>query len=255
MQEKPVNMALIELEDVVKEYQMGENTVKALRGSNLEIESGDFVAIMGPSGSGKSTLMNMVGALDVPTSGKVELAGEDLSKLSENQLAILRSKKVGFVFQKFNLISSMTAQENVALPMLFRGKSRKKRMERSKKLLEDMGLGDRLDHMPSELSGGQQQRVSIARSLANDPEILLADEPTGNLDTETGDKVMELLKELNEEENKTIIMVTHDPHDAEYAEYIVDITDGVTQKKKKEANYDLVQRRRDEEKASEEAKK
>ncbi|MFB6181029.1 MAG: ABC transporter ATP-binding protein [Candidatus Nanohalobium sp.] len=235
-------MSLIKLEEVVKEYQMGENTVKALRGSSLEIKSGDFVAIMGPSGSGKSTLMNMVGALDVPTSGKVELDGEDLSTLSENQLAVLRSKKVGFVFQKFNLISSMTAQENVALPMLFRGKSRKKRMKRSKKLLSDMGLGDRLDHMPSELSGGQQQRVSISRALANDPDIVLADEPTGNLDTETGDQVMELLKELNEEEGKTIIMVTHDPHDAEYAEYIVDITDGVTTKKKKEEDYNLTNR-------------
>ena len=237
-----LNVALINLEDVVKEYQMGENTVKALRGSNLEIESGDFVAIMGPSGSGKSTLMNMVGALDIPTRGTVELDGEDLSKLSENELAVLRSKKVGFVFQKFNLISSMTAQENVALPMLFRGKSRKERLERSKNLLDRMGLGDRLDHMPSELSGGQQQRVSISRALSNDPDIILADEPTGNLDTETGDNVMELLKNLNEE-GKTIIMVTHDPHDARYAEYIVDITDGVTEKKAKEENYDLTARR------------
>lgn len=237
-------MALIDLEEVVKEYQMGENTVQALRGSNLEIKSGDFVAIMGPSGSGKSTLMNMVGALDIPTRGKVELDGEDLSTLTENELAILRSKKVGFVFQKFNLISSMTAQENVALPMLFRGKSKKERMERSKELLEEMGLGDRLGHMPSELSGGQQQRVSIARALANDPEILLADEPTGNLDTDTGDKVMELLEDLNSE-GKTIIMVTHDPHDAEYAEYIVDITDGVTKRKEKEENYNLTARRQE----------
>lgn len=238
-------MTLIKLEDVVKEYQMGENTVQALRGSDLEIESGDFVAIMGPSGSGKSTLMNMVGALDIPTRGKVELDGEDLSNLSENELAVLRSKKVGFVFQKFNLISSMTAQENVALPMLFRGKSRKERMKRSENLLSEMGLGDRLGHMPSELSGGQQQRVSIARALANDPDILLADEPTGNLDTETGDKVMELLEDLNEE-GKTIIMVTHDPHDAKYAEYIVDITDGVTKRKEKEESYDLTDRRKEE---------
>lgn len=239
---KCLNVALIKLEDVVKEYQMGENTVKALRGSNLTIDSGDFVAIMGPSGSGKSTLMNMVGALDIPTRGTVELDGEDLSTLSENELAILRSKKVGFVFQKFNLIPSMTAQENVALPMLFRGKSRNKRMKRSKNLLDKMGLGDRLDHMPSELSGGQQQRVSISRALANDPDILLADEPTGNLDTETGDNVMSLLEDLNEE-GKTIIMVTHDPHDAQYAEYIVDITDGVTEKKAKEKNYNLAARR------------
>ncbi|WEL23381.1 ABC transporter ATP-binding protein [Candidatus Nanohalovita haloferacivicina] len=235
-------MALINLEDVVKEYQMGENIVQALRGSNLQIEEGDFVAIMGPSGSGKSTLMNMVGALDVPTRGKVTLDDNNLSDLSENELARLRSEKVGFVFQKFNLISSMTAQENVALPMLFRGASRKERMERSRELLERMGLEDRLDHMPSELSGGQQQRVSIARALVNDPEIILADEPTGNLDTETGDKVMDLLKELNEEEGKTIIMVTHDPHDAQYAQYIVDITDGVTTKKEKEENYEYTTR-------------
>lgn len=235
-------MSLIELTDVVKEYRMGENTVKALRGSDLEIESGDFVAIMGPSGSGKSTLMNMVGALDVPSSGRVELDDNNLSELSEDELALLRSEKVGFVFQKFNLIPSMTAQENVALPMLFRGVSRKKRMDRSKELLERMGLGDRLDHMPSELSGGQQQRVSIARALVNDPDIILADEPTGNLDTDTGDNVMDLLRELNEEEGKTIIMVTHDPHDAQYAEYIVDITDGVTERKEKEENYEYSSR-------------
>lgn len=228
--------ALIELENVVKEYEMGETIVRALRGADLEIEPGDFVAIMGPSGSGKSTLMNMIGALDIPSSGRVTMDGNNLSELSENQLAVLRSEKVGFVFQKFNLIPSMTAQENVALPMLFRKVPRKKRMDRAAEILDRMGLGDRLYHMPSELSGGQQQRVSIARALVNDPDIILADEPTGNLDTETGDSVMELLKELNEE-GKTIIMVTHDPHDARYAEYIVDITDGVTKTKKKEENY------------------
>lgn len=237
-------MALIQLEDVVKEYQMGENTVQALRGSDLEIEKGDFVAIMGPSGSGKSTLMNMVGALDVPTRGKVTLDGNNLLDLSENELAVLRSEKVGFVFQKFNLIPSMTAQENVGLPMIFRGATKKERDRRSKELLERMGLGDRLDHMPSELSGGQQQRVSISRALANDPDIILADEPTGNLDTETGDKVMALLEQLNNE-GKTIIMVTHDPHDAQYAEYIVDITDGVTTRKEKEDNYEYTSRLED----------
>lgn len=221
---------------------MGENTVQALRGSDLQIESGDFVAIMGPSGSGKSTLMNMIGALDVPTRGKVTLDGQDLSDLSEDMLARLRSRKVGFVFQKFNLIPSMTAQENVALPMLFRGEPRSRRMDRSAELLERMGIGDRKDHMPSELSGGQQQRVSIARALVNDPEIILADEPTGNLDTETGDSVMELLEDLNEN-GKTIIMVTHDPHDAKYAEYIVDITDGVTSRKEKEDDYEMTARR------------
>ncbi|MFB6291806.1 MAG: ABC transporter ATP-binding protein [Candidatus Nanohaloarchaea archaeon] len=220
-------MALIELEDVRKTYLMGETTVDALRGSDVEIEEGEFVAIMGPSGSGKSTLMNMVGALDVPTSGRVLLDGQDISEMTESRLAILRGSKVGFVFQQFNLITSMTSWENVALPMIFRGVPKKERRDRADELLEKVGLGDRTDFRPTELSGGQRQRVSIARALANDPDVILADEPTGNLDTETGGKIMELLKELNEE-GKTIIMVTHDPDDAEYADRIVEIVDGVT---------------------------
>lgn len=218
---------MIVLENVEKVYQLGETEVKALRGSNVEIEEGEFVAIMGPSGSGKSTLMNMIGALDVPTSGRVQVGEEEIEDMTEDELALLRSKKIGFVFQEFNLINSMNAWQNVALPMVFRGKPRKERKERAVELLERVGLGDRTEHRPSELSGGQRQRVSIARSLANDPDIVLADEPTGNLDTETGGKIMDLLTELNEQ-GKTIIMVTHDPKDAEYADRIIEIVDGVT---------------------------
>lgn len=223
---------MITLNGVEKVYQLGETEVKALRGSDVEINEGEFVAIMGPSGSGKSTLMNMIGALDKPTTGEVNIGGEEIADMSENELAMLRSKRVGFVFQEFNLINSMNAWQNVALPMVFRNVPKKKRKERSEKLLSDVGLGDRTTHRPSELSGGQRQRVSIARALANDPEIILADEPTGNLDTDTGESVMELLTDLNEE-GKTIIMVTHDPNDAEYAERIVEIIDGVTSRKDK----------------------
>lgn len=220
-------MALITLQNVRKIYQLGETQVEALRGSDVSIEAAEFVAVMGPSGSGKSTLMNMIGALDVPTSGEVVIGDEEIAEMNPDELALLRSKKIGFIFQEFNLINSMNAWQNVALPMVFRGVPRKEREERAKKLLDDVGLGDRVEHRPSELSGGQRQRVSIARSLANDPDIVLADEPTGNLDTETGGKIMDLLTELNEE-GKTIIMVTHDPNDAEYADRIIEIIDGKT---------------------------
>jgi len=220
-------MALIELQDVEKEYQLGETTVRALRGSSMAIADGEFVAIMGPSGSGKSTLMNMIGALDVPTDGTVTVEGTDIATLGESELAVLRSTTVGFVFQTFNLIAAMTARENVALPMVFRGVPKQERVDRAESLLEQVGLGARMDHRPAELSGGQRQRVSIARALANDPDVILADEPTGNLDTETGDQIMRLLTDLNED-GKTIVMVTHDPHDAEYADRVVEITDGVT---------------------------
>ena len=223
-------MSQIELQEVIKEYQMGENTVKALNNVDLEIEEGDFAAIMGPSGSGKSTLMNMVGALDTPTRGTVNFDTDDISKLTGNQLAVLRGEKVGFIFQEFNLIPTMTAEENVELPMLLRGKTKKQRRLRSSNLLEEVGLEDRKKHYPNELSGGQRQRVSIARALANDPKVVLADEPTGNLDSETGENVLELLQKLNEEEGKTIIMVTHDEHDASYADYIINIKDGKIQR-------------------------
>jgi putative ABC transport system ATP-binding protein len=223
-------MPEIVLDNVEKVYQMGETEVKALRGSDVKIESGEFVAVMGPSGSGKSTLMNMIGALDTPTTGNVTVGDEEINEMTENQLAMLRSKKIGFIFQEFNLINSMNAWQNVALPMVFRNVPKKERKQRAIKLLEDVGLGDRVTHRPAELSGGQRQRVSIARSLANNPDIILADEPTGNLDTETGQQVMEKLTELKEQ-GKTIIMVTHDPNDAEYADRIVQIVDGVTSRK------------------------
>jgi len=219
--------SIINLDNVTKVYQMGDTQVEALSSSDVEIEQGEFVAIMGPSGSGKSTLMNMIGALDTPTSGEVNIGDESISTLNQDQLALLRSKKIGFIFQQFNLIPSMNATENVALPMLFRGKNKKERTDRAENILEKVGLGDRLYHMPSELSGGQRQRVSIARALANDPDIILADEPTGNLDTETGKNIMNLLTELNEE-GKTIIMVTHDENDAKYADRIIKIVDGKT---------------------------
>ena len=218
---------VISLEDVGKTYEMGDTTVEALKNSDVEILQGEFVAVMGPSGSGKSTLMNMIGALDTPSSGEVNIGEESISKLNGDELALLRSKKIGFIFQQFNLIPSMNATENVALPMLFTGENKSKRTQRAEKLLNRVGLGDRLEHMPSELSGGQRQRVSIARSLANDPDIILADEPTGNLDTETGENIMNLLTELNNE-GKTIIMVTHDENDAEYADRIIKIVDGKT---------------------------
>lgn len=224
-------MSQIKLDNVEKHYQLGENVVRALRGAGLSIQEGEFVAVMGPSGSGKSTLLNMLGALDKPTSGKVTIEEEDISKFSRSGLASFRSEKVGFVFQMFNLISSMTAKENVELPMIFRGKSKKERVERAEELLERVELSDRLDFRPPKLSGGQRQRVSIARALANDPDIILADEPTGDLDTETGDKIMEYLAELNEE-GKTIILVTHDPHDAKYADRVIDIKDGKTNTRK-----------------------
>ena len=222
-----MSSTIIDLENVGKTYEMGDTTVEALKGSNVEIEEGEFVAVMGPSGSGKSTLMNMIGALDTPSSGEVFVGEEAISGLEEDELALLRSEKIGFIFQQFNLIPSMNATENVALPMLFRGVSKKERTERAEEILTRVGLGERLHHMPSELSGGQRQRVSIARSLANDPDIILADEPTGNLDSETGENIMDLLTELNEE-GKTIIMVTHDENDAEYADRIIKIVDGKT---------------------------
>jgi putative ABC transport system ATP-binding protein len=216
---------IITLEDVKKIYEMGDTTVEAVADAEVGIQEGEFVAVMGPSGSGKSTLMNMIGALDKPSSGEVEIGEEKISGFTEDELAVLRSEKIGFVFQQFNLIPSMNATENVALPMLFRGIGKNERTRRAEELLDRVGLGDRKDFMPSELSGGQRQRVSIARSLANDPDIILADEPTGNLDTETGEKIMDLLTELNDE-GKTIVMVTHDENDAEYADRIINIVDG-----------------------------
>lgn len=221
---------LIELDKVKKYYRMGEETVKAVDGISIKIEKGDFVAIMGPSGSGKSTAMNLVGSLDLATEGDIYLDGKDIEHLGESELAQIRGKQIGFIFQSFNLIGNLTAKENVMLPMLFQGISQEERDERAEKLLRLVELGDRMDHYPNQLSGGQQQRVAIARSLANDPEVLLADEPTGNLDTKTGNIVMDFLEKMNRE-GKTIIMVTHDPEKAlAHARTIYWLVDGKIEK-------------------------
>ncbi len=208
---------------------MGKVNVPAVSGINLIINSGDFIAIMGPSGSGKSTLMNMVGCLDTPTMGDIYLEDDNIAELEESDLAQIRGKKIGFIFQQFNLINSLNALENVALAMSFQGVKEKERIRRAKELLETVGLKDRIYHLPTELSGGEQQRVAIARALANNPDIILADEPTGNLDTKSGIKVMEFLKRLNKE-GKTIIIVTHDEEIAKYAKKVVRVRDGRIEK-------------------------
>jgi len=217
---------IIELVDVWKIYRINEIEVPALRGLSMRIYKGEFVAVMGPSGSGKSTLMNMIGCLDVPTRGRIFLDGRDISKLEENELAQIRGKKIGFVFQKFNLMPSLTALENVMLPMTFQDIPRFQREDTAMKLLKRVGLEKRIHHKPSELSGGEQQRVAIARALANDPEVILADEPTGNLDSRMGTEIMEMLKDLNKSDGKTIVIVTHDLNLSRYAERIVHIMDG-----------------------------
>lgn len=221
------NKNIIELENVWKTYVIGDVELHALRGLSLKVKQGEFIAIMGPSGSGKSTAMNMVGCLDVPSKGRILLDGHDISRLGESHLAQIRGKKIGFIFQKFNLIPTLTAKENIMLPMTFQGIDPIIRSNKATELLNLVGLGDRLDHLPTELSGGQQQRVAIARALANNPDVILADEPTGNLDTKTGESVMDYLKKLNKEEKKTIIMVTHDPDIAKEADRVEHLRDGI----------------------------
>ncbi|MBS3103482.1 ABC transporter ATP-binding protein [Candidatus Woesearchaeota archaeon] len=217
---------MIKLVNVWKTYTMGEVQVHALRGLDLEVKEGEFLAIKGPSGSGKSTAMNLVGCLDIPTKGHVYLEGKDISAMGESELAQVRGRKIGFIFQQFNLINTLTALENVMLPMMFQGFPEEQRKKRAAELLTKVGLGDRLHHRPTELSGGQQQRVAIARSLAVDPDVILADEPTGNLDSATGKTFMEFLRKLHREERKTIVMVTHDDMLAKEASRIEHIKDG-----------------------------
>ncbi len=217
---------IINLENVHKEYMMGDVKVTALSGVHLDVKRGEFLAIMGPSGSGKSTCVNMVGCLDIPTHGKIYLDGDNIAHMTESELAQVRGKKIGFIFQSFNLIPTITALENVMLPMIFQNMPREKRIERATKLLKLVELEERMNHKPTELSGGQQQRVAIARSLANDPEVILADEPTGNLDSKTGAMVLEFLRKLNNDEKKTIIMVTHDARLAGFADRIAMLQDG-----------------------------
>lgn len=218
--------AIIKLNNVWKIYEMGDVKVNALRGLDLEVKKGEFLSIMGPSGSGKSTCVNMVGCLDIPTKGQIYLDGKNIAQMTESELAQIRGKKIGFIFQQFNLIPNLTAKENVMLPMIFQGKTYEERVARAEKLLSLVDLGERMDHKPTEMSGGQQQRVAIARALTNNPEVILADEPTGNLDSKTGVMVMEFLKKLNKEEGKTIIMVTHDPELRRVAERVAWLKDG-----------------------------
>ncbi|MEM4271559.1 MAG: ABC transporter ATP-binding protein [Candidatus Pacearchaeota archaeon] len=221
---------LIRLDNVAKYYRMGDEIVKAVDGLRINIHPGDFVAIIGPSGSGKSTTMNLVGSLDLATKGDIYLDEVDIEKLDESDLAQVRGRVIGFIFQSFNLIPNLTAKENVMLPMMFQEVEEEIREARAEKLLHSVGLAERMEHYPNQLSGGEQQRVAIARALANDPDIILADEPTGNLDTKTGELVMHYLDNLNKE-GKTIILVTHDPHLAQkHATRIYHIKDGRLEK-------------------------
>lgn len=216
---------LIRLEKINKMHFLGENVLHVLVDIDLTINEGEFTAIIGPSGSGKSTLMNILGCLDRPTSGEYYLHGEDVSKLTDDQLAEVRNKRIGFVFQSFNLLPRISAQENVALPLIYAGIDTKERMERAAELLERVGLGDRMHHKPNELSGGQKQRVAIARALINNPSIIMADEPTGNLDSKSSVEIMNIFQQLNAE-GKTIILVTHDPEIAEQAKRVITVRDG-----------------------------
>ncbi len=217
---------VIWIEDLHKIYKMGDNEVHALRGVSLTIRRGEIVTIMGPSGSGKSTLMNILGCLDQPTYGLYVLDGTDVSKMSDDELAEVRNKMVGFVFQSFNLLARTTALDNVLLPLVYAGTTVRERRNRAREVLQSVGLGDRMDHTPNELSGGQQQRVAIARALVNQPAIILADEPTGNLDSKSGREVMTILQKLNRETGITVVLVTHDPYISRYSQRVIHIFDG-----------------------------
>ncbi|NVK27227.1 MAG: ABC transporter ATP-binding protein [Flavobacteriia bacterium] len=219
---KPV----IELRGIKRNFAMGTHTVKVLKGIDLTIEKGEYVALMGPSGSGKSTLMNLLGCLDTPTAGEYTLNGQDVSRLSSDELADIRNKEIGFVFQTFNLLPRQSALENTALPLVYAGMAKSKRSERASEVLEQVGLGDRMDHQPSQLSGGQRQRVAVARALVNNPSLILADEPTGNLDTKTSVEIMALFNEIHKNGN-TLIVVTHEEDIAQHAHRIIRLRDGM----------------------------
>lgn len=219
-------MPVIKITDVYKTYVMGDNVVNALDGINFEVMKGEFLSIMGPSGSGKSTLMNILGCLDRPTKGSYVLDGREVSEYTDDELAITRNKKIGFVFQSFNLLPRMSSLQNVALPMVYAGAKEKDRLELARIALEKVGLGERVDHRPNELSGGQRQRVAIARALVNNPAIIMADEPTGNLDSKSGNDIMAMFRELNSE-GRTVILVTHEPDIAIQANRTVHVRDGV----------------------------
>lgn len=231
-----MNKEVIKCVDLVKTYNTGQvNEYKALRGVNLTIKEGDFISIIGSSGSGKSTLLNLISCLDTPTSGEVYIDGTALSELGDNDRARLRNKKLGFIFQQFNLLRGMTAYENIELTMRFAGISKKERHERVQELLKQVGLENKGNNRPTQMSGGEQQRVAIARALANNPQIILGDEPTGNLDSATGATIMQLLTELNKDQNKTLVMVTHDPAIAKKAHRTVRIKDGKLEEEKRGA--------------------
>ncbi len=221
--------AILQTIGLQKQYQMGEVTVHALRGVDFTVEKGEFVAIMGASGSGKSTLLHLLGGLDIPSDGEVVLGGRRLAHLSDDDITIVRRRQIGFIFQFFNLLPTLSAAENVALPLLIDGRSLNEHHLRIDELLTLVGLGDRQDHKPDQLSGGQQQRVAIARALVTDPVILLADEPTGNLDSESGEEILRLLRRACDEKQQTIVMVTHDPKAAEYADRVVRLKDGLVE--------------------------
>lgn len=221
---------LVDIRGITKEFKLGEVTVKALRGVDLQIQEGSFMSIMGPSGSGKSTLMNILGCLDVPTSGSYFLDGEDVSSMGERRLANVRCRRIGFVFQSFNLLPRTDALANVELPLVYAGVGLRQRREKARHALELVDLADRMHHKPNELSGGQQQRVAIARSLVNDPSIILADEPTGNLDTMTSIEIMKLFTRLNQEQKLTVIFVTHDPETTEHTRRTVHLRDGLIER-------------------------
>jgi len=218
---------LIDVRDMTKVYGEGDTAVRALRGVSLRVQADEFVAIMGPSGSGKSTFMHLLGCLDRPTSGSYRLAGQEVSRLSRDELAAVRNRRIGFVFQSFNLLARTTAQENVELPLLYAGVPRDLRVQRARALLQQVGLGDRLGHRPSELSGGQQQRVAIARALANGAPLLMADEPTGNLDSASSAEIMTLFRELNRRDGITVVLVTHDVSVAAWSNRVVTFRDGL----------------------------
>ena len=221
---------VVKTQDVVKEYRMGSNILRALDGINIEIQRGEYISLMGPSGSGKSTLFNMIGALDRPTEGQVYIDGQNMSNLSQRQIAAFRCHRVGYIFQSYNLLNVRTAHGNVTLPMIFAGIPDKDRNKKAEELLDKVGLGDRMYHLPDELSGGQRQRVAIARALANDPSIILADEPTANLDTVTGREIIDLIKQLNTEDGVTVISATHDLKMLDVSDRIVDIRDGLVER-------------------------
>ena len=221
-----MNQTVIDIQGITKTYVNGKLSVPVLHGIDLVVNKGEFVSIMGPSGSGKSTFMNILGCLDRPTTGSYRLNGDEVATLSDDELAYVRNKQIGFVFQSFNLLTKLTALENVALPMIYAGVNKKMRIERATQLLQSVGLGERMDHLPSELSGGQRQRVAIARALANNPAIIMADEPTGNLDSKSTIDVMNIFRGLHEE-GRTILLVTHEPEIATYASRNVVLKDGI----------------------------